>query len=679
MPTNLARLFGRGRPRKGTDRAYSLRLAAALMETQSPQSVLEAACRLSVRTDACDVAMIGSWSDGPDALCLELVTGRARRLDLATLTKALGGRNSVIDAHERNPRWVQLDEDQFQPGAPLLRRFDLQWALALPFTADIDDRPRCCFALFAGRGRDMDLAHPLVRDARLIWLTTRGHLTAGTEARTPGRAWPGADGWDEAPTALAVVRSGTVLAANQHARTLLEGNVGRNGQEWETWLAGAVQHLDMTGAEREVLVASRSRDRRLEVAMTPAQQPGEPRLVSLHEVAAAEADTAGQEATMRMLGHELRTPLTAMKTSLDLVLRGDTGPLNADQERFLGTAHRNLGRLNRLLGDLLDAKRAEAGKLAINAETVDLGALLQEDLGMFAVACREKGIALDATGVPASFRACVDADKVQQMLHNVVSNAIKYTPKDGLVRVWLQERADSTPGRGARLARAMSLPLDAFTLVVEDSGMGMSEEFLETLFQPFTREDRAETLRLPGAGLGLHITRGLAEAHGGEVRLTSQPGHGTTVWLVLPREPGSGRVLGAGRRLDAMIAAATAAGADFRPVRLDIRGRLAEVQPWDLDAAGVQVCEFMSGLAREARGDSPRHLLRTAGEPCWQLAAGLWAAVALDPGRLEAAWQVATSAPESSRLLAGTSWHDLEDATSEIFVPDADRFGTPVG
>ena len=150
---------------------------------------------------------------------------------------------------------------------------------------------------------------------------------------------------------------------------------------------------------------------------------------------------------------------------------------------------------------------------------------MHQDLALFEVmrpgegpdACRHRRRA-------RRFRACVDADKVQQMLHNVVSNAVKYTPARGTgARVAggaVRPRARPGPAPGPPPRPG----LDAFTLVVEDSGMGMSERVpaapLRAL-QP--RRPRRGPASLPGAGLGLHITRGLVEAHGGEIRLTASP------------------------------------------------------------------------------------------------------------------------------------------------------------
>ncbi|HOX25062.1 MAG TPA: ATP-binding protein [Candidatus Krumholzibacteria bacterium] len=681
MPTVLTRLFGRARAPRGDERTAGLRLAVALTESGRPLRTLDLACRLALRTADCAVAVVGVWSGEGDEHRLTLPVGRARDGDARALSEALAARQSPAQSLGEQPRWIQLAEDQFQPGSPLLRRFDLHWALILPIQIDAGDGTQVGFVFLGGRAPETTLDHPLLREARLIWSLTRERLArpATGAVSAPGAARSGADGWQDAPAALALVEPERVVAVNDRARELLTANVGRDGKIWEPWLLGAVQRLDAAGVECEVLTASQSRNRQLEIRVGPIRGRERPRFVCLHEVGQTKDDSADQEAAMRMLSHELRTPLAAMQTSLELVTRGDAGALTADQSRFLGTARRNLERLNRLLGDLLDAKCAEAGRLAIRPETVDLGALLGEDLAMFGVACREKGIEFDATGVPAEFRACVDADKVQQMLHNLVSNSIKYTPAGGMIRIWLHDRPDVAPGAGVRLARRFGLPLDAFTLVVEDSGLGMSEEFLGSLFQPFCREDRAETRGLPGAGLGLHITRGLVEAHGGEIRLDSHPGQGTTVWLVLPREPSSGRVLIAGRQLDGLRTAAANAHLPEVAVCLDVRARVGRFQPWEVEAAATEVREFLRNLARANRHPAAPRVLREDTPVSWQLAAGLWAGVALDPDRLAPAWQVATSAPESSLLLAGTSWQALDDDAAAIAQPVAPGSAKPVG
>ena len=194
--------------------------------------------------------------------------------------------------------------------------------------------------LLGGHGDDVDDRHLIVRLARLIWLVTRQGLAErapGASVEPADDSWAEGGSWQQAPCALALVSPREVLAVNDRARALLEENVGRDGAAWQTWLLGAVQRLDLSGLPSDVLVASRSRGRYLEVTLGAAGEPGAPRLVSLSAQAELRGpDLADQEAVLRTLGHELRTPLTAMKTSLSLVLRGDAGPLTAPQQKLPG-------------------------------------------------------------------------------------------------------------------------------------------------------------------------------------------------------------------------------------------------------------------------------------------------------------------------------------------------------
>lgn len=683
MPTSLARLFGRSRHRKGADQGYALRVAAALAEAEDPLRALQAGCRLARRIAGCQVAVVGVWQQapGPSPRAIEVVAGRWHRGEPRLLEEALAGRHSPAHMLGERPFWVRLADDPFQPGATLLRRFDLQWGLMLPLALLLDGLARRCVVFLAGDDADVEPHHPLVRDARLIWLAVRDRLASGpiSTSAPVGSPWPAGDAWEHAPAALASVGTDAVLAINAAARALLVGSLGADRDVLDAWLVAARQRLEMAGCDREVVIASQRRASTLEVTLGPDEGPDQPRLLGLHPVAAEPAEAADLEATMRVLGHELRTPLAAIKTSLDLVQRADPGGLSPDQGRFLGIARRNVDRLNRLLGDLLDAKRAEAGSLSVRPETVDLGDVLTQDLDMLRIVGREKGIDLDTTGVPSAFRACVDADKVQQMLHNVVGNAIKYTGRGGLVRVRLVENLTEMPGEGARLARIFGLPLDVFGLVVEDSGMGMSEEFLQVLFQPFRRDDRAERGGVPGAGLGLHITRGLAEAHGGFIHLESRPGQGTTVWLVLPRAPESRRALVAGQQLDAARQRAVGLGLPVEVGWLDLRDKLADARQDALDLAMSAVSDFIAGLGRASRREDVRRFQQTAGPLCWTPASGLWCGLILDVARLQAAWQVAAAAPSASPMLAGSRWQLFAETPPSARRPDQQREVVPLG
>ncbi len=663
MPVAISKLFGSKAGRITPAGTWGLRIAAALQQPGRLRPALEAACRLLLR-GACDTALVCTR---PEAGTVRVVAGRARG---AGVVEALGSKMSPIGAMGAGARFARLAEHPFGTGAPFQRRFDQAWLLALPFTADLGHGRAAYVFVATGRQTDVDARHPLIREMDLVWRAARAAVAADAPAPGP---WPGAEGWETAPAALALIGRDDVVAANAAARELLSASVGREGADWRPWLLGAVRRLLDGGATRQTLGASLARQRRVEVALGPYLAGAGGWLVSLREESSPPAvDTADHDAQTSTLGHELRTPLTAMGTAMALVTRGDAGPVTRDQARFLGMCQRNLERLDRLVSDLLDSRRAAAGRLTLNREVVDLGELLRDNLELFAITCRDKGVTLDYAGVPTSFRACVDADKILQMFHNVTSNALKYTPRGGFVRVALQTHARQVPGLGADLARRFGLPLDVFTLTVEDSGFGMSEDFVAQLFTPFCRDERAETRALPGAGLGLHITRGLAEAMGGDIRLVSRAGEGTTVWLAIPGEAEGARTLVAGRELETQAAAARAAGLAPQLAALDLRR--GTNSPAETAAAVERARDFVVRLAHENPAVKAAGFAPMSERLVHELAPGLVVGLVLDPGRLAAAWEVTTSAPRSGASLSGCRW-ELLDVTG---VPVTDNEPCPV-
>jgi signal transduction histidine kinase len=651
MPVAISRLFGSKAGRFTPAATRGLRIAAALQQPGRTRPALETACRLLLR-GPCDTALVCTR---PEAGPVRVVAGRAGD---AGIVEALGSKMSPVSGMGTVARFARLADHPFGTGAPFQRRFDQTWALALPFTADLGFGRAAYVFLATGRQADIDARHPLIREMELVWRAACAGVA--TEARAMG-PWPGTEGWETAPVALALVGRDDVLAANAHARELLSASVGREGADWRPWLLGAVRHLQDDGVSRQTLSASLARRRSVDVTLGPYVTTAGGWLVALQEEssppAPAEVDWDAQIST---LGHELRTPLTAMGTAVAIVLRGDAGPVTGDQTRFLGMCQRNLDRLDRLVSDLLDSRRAAAGRLALNLEVIDLGVLLRENLELLEITCREKGVALDYEGVPTSFRVCVDADKILQMFHNVTSNALKYTPRGGFVRISLQTHARQLPGLGAELARRFGLSLDVFTLMVEDNGLGMSEEFVARLFTPFCRDERAETRSLPGAGLGLHITRGLAEAMGGDIRLVSRTGEGTTVWLAIPSEAEGARALAAGRELEKLAASAREAGLASQLVALDLRR--GPVGSGEATAAMDRARDFVVRLARENPAVQTAGFATTPERLAHEITPGLLVGLALDPGRLAAAWEVTISAPHSGASLSGRRWELLDVA-----------------
>jgi signal transduction histidine kinase len=214
-----------------------------------------------------------------------------------------------------------------------------------------------------------------------------------------------------------------------------------------------------------------------------------------------------------MVSHELRTPLTSIGGYTELLLERDAAALSPDARQSLGIVKTNADRLLKMINDLLDLSRMEAGKIELRRAAVDLRPLIVgvgESLRPLIDARRQR-LRLD---LPADLPAVwADADRVEQIITNLVANAHKYTPAEGSITV------------GARRDDG-SVRVD-----VSDTGAGLSAEEREQLFTRFFRAPG--TRRVAGSGLGLVITRLLVELHGGRIGVSSAPGEGSvfSVWL----------------------------------------------------------------------------------------------------------------------------------------------------
>ena len=322
-----------------------------------------------------------------------------------------------------------------------------------------------------------------------------------------------------APSALVILGADDAVFPNTACKELLMEAVGPTPKAWQHWLAASVVRMLVGGIWQDVVTGAADGRPEVEITMGPEVSTQGHRVLSLRRMGASESRSEDLAETVSTLYHELRTPLTSIKSSLNLVRKGETGPLNEDQEHFLSMTMRNIERLDRLVGDLLDTSRAAAGSLVLNLDQGDLVPILNEALHFHAEAARAAGLDFHQAEISKTLQVRVDQDKVVQMLANVVGNAIKFTPSGGQVQV----RTEDEPQN------------DSFTIVVRDNGPGMDEKALSQVFEPFKRVHDEKSCRVPGSGLGLHITRGLARAHGGDLLLESQPGIGTTVRIVLPR------------------------------------------------------------------------------------------------------------------------------------------------
>ena len=216
------------------------------------------------------------------------------------------------------------------------------------------------------------------------------------------------------------------------------------------------------------------------------------------------------------VSHELRTPLSLIKGFVETLLEGaKNDPEKAT--RFLQTIEKHTDRLTFLIEDLLTISRLESGQIVMNLHPVDLREETQRVIDDLRSRADEKGSRFDNT-VPTGLMAQADADRLQQVLFNLVENAIKYGRNQGCVTIGGNEAAENK-----------------VELWVRDDGPGIPVESRDRVFERFYRVDRARSRETGGTGLGLSIVKHIVQAHGGEVWLKSDLGAGTTFHFTLPR------------------------------------------------------------------------------------------------------------------------------------------------
>ena len=216
------------------------------------------------------------------------------------------------------------------------------------------------------------------------------------------------------------------------------------------------------------------------------------------------------------VSHELRTPLSLIKGFVETLLEGAKNDPEKTT-RFLQTIEKHTDRLTFLIEDLLTISRLESGQIVMNLHPVDLREETQRVIDDLRSRADEKTSRLD-NAVPAGLSAHADADRLQQVLFNLVENAIKYGRNKGCVTIGGRDAAENK-----------------IELWVQDDGPGIPVESRERVFERFYRVDRARSRETGGTGLGLSIVKHIVQAHGGEVWLKSDLGIGTTFHFTLPR------------------------------------------------------------------------------------------------------------------------------------------------
>ncbi|HEX5163860.1 MAG TPA: ATP-binding protein, partial [Thermomicrobiales bacterium] len=332
----------------------------------------------------------------------------------------------------------------------------------------------------------------------------------------------------------------------QHANEGLVGSVVATGRPVfipatdldalrTTITAGHVEDIERVPLHSIIIVLVRVHERPIGTLGLGRERPGEPYteedLLLLQEL----ADRAGlaienarlfreaqdairsREQFLSIASHELKTPLTSVKASAQLLgRRMQRDPI--DRERLMplvAQVQSEIGRLENLVHDLLDATRIQQGRLELRPEPVDLVDLARQALGRFESAAQQAPVHTLRLDAPEPIIVEIDPDRIDQVITNLISNALKYSPDGGDVGVAVR-RIDSVA-----------------EIAVSDAGIGISQAEQATLFQPFARGDVARQ-SIGGTGLGLFISAEIVERHGGTIEVESTPGHGSTFTVRLP-------------------------------------------------------------------------------------------------------------------------------------------------
>ncbi len=239
-----------------------------------------------------------------------------------------------------------------------------------------------------------------------------------------------------------------------------------------------------------------------------------------------------------IVSHELRTPLTSMKNSLDIMLSGKTGEINKNQSKFLSMASRNVKRLSRIINDLLDLSKIEAGKMEYLFEESNIEEVIDFAKSTFESLAEEKNINMSVKSDNSLPKIYADTGKIEQILSNLVSNAIKFTPENGQVCIFAEVinfknlKKDIFKFQDMKFDKL--LKDDYIKITIEDTGVGIKEKDIPKIFDKFHQIESSLSRKVGGTGLGLPIVKQLIEAHRGIIWTQSEINKGSKFSFILP-------------------------------------------------------------------------------------------------------------------------------------------------
>src|SRR6266581_5619221 len=310
----------------------------------------------------------------------------------------------------------------------------------------------------------------------------------------------------------------TVLSQSPDQLMALLKGLFEDDVSLDRWLAWSTREQEHIFRERQVQVGPVRRE--FDLSSLPVMNVDQTyigRVYVWHDITHEREVDRMKSEFVSMVSHELRTPLTSIKGYVDLILTDETvGELTELQREFLGIVGNNAHRLMSLVNDLLDLSRMESGKIELHRKPLDITLLIRELVPSFQPGWDEKRQTFTLHLPEKAPKVLADADRLMQILSNLLSNAHKYTPDEGHIDL------------------SVEIAEPVARVEVTDSGIGLSTEEQAKLFTRFYRAHNPAAEAVGGTGLGLVITRSLVEMQGGEMQVSSEPGHGSTFGFTLP-------------------------------------------------------------------------------------------------------------------------------------------------
>ncbi len=236
-----------------------------------------------------------------------------------------------------------------------------------------------------------------------------------------------------------------------------------------------------------------------------------------------------------IVSHELRTPLTSINSALDIILKGSAGDINETMEKFLNLAKRNVTRLSAIIYDLLDLSKIEAGKMEFRFEKTNINLPVELVKNTLENLAKEQNITINMNLAQDLDLVYIDTQRMEQVLTNLVSNAIKFTPENGTIEITSSKiSSDEIKNNEFFDFPKENLSNEYVKISVKDSGIGIAKENWSKVFEQFKQIENSLSRKVGGSGLGLPIAKKLMDAHKGFIWLESELNKGSTFYLAIP-------------------------------------------------------------------------------------------------------------------------------------------------